>query len=181
MSRSTLLVPVDFSDCAPGVVDYAVKLARDLEARVVLLNVVELPAGLDPGAPIHPETGEDIAVAEYAAREAARNLDTYVLAAASLMPGVEIVGEVGRGTPVDSILEAADQYDARLIIMGTHGRRGLARVVMGSVAEHVLRRSERPVLTLRTQHRETCAARSCAWCTTHVTPAQSRVRAELDG
>jgi nucleotide-binding universal stress UspA family protein len=181
MSRSTLLVPVDFSDCAPGVVDYATKLARDLDARVVLLNVVELPAGLDPGAPIHPDANEDISVAEYASREAARNLDAYVLAASKETPGVDIVGEVESGTPVDAILEAADQYDARFIVMGTHGRRGLARVVMGSVAENVVRRSTRPVLTVRTQHRDTCAARSCAWCTTHVTPTQKLVRAELDG
>ncbi len=63
--------------------------------------------------------------------------------------GVQARRELLRGRPAEQLLDYADEHDIDLISMGTHGRTGIDRFVMGSVAEKVIRRSERPVLTVR--------------------------------
>ena len=59
-------------------------------------------------------------------------------------------GAVSHGPPAETVLDLADAWEASLVVVGTHGRRGLARVLVGSVAEAVLRRSRVPVLVVRT-------------------------------
>jgi nucleotide-binding universal stress UspA family protein len=69
---------------------------------------------------------------------------------------------LGRGIPIDSLLRegvaweeinaVADEIDADLVVIGTHGRRGLARALLGSVAEHVVRTGRRPIVTIRSNH-----------------------------
>ncbi|MFT5460053.1 MAG: nucleotide-binding universal stress UspA family protein, partial [Myxococcota bacterium] len=173
-AMADLLVPIDFSDCTYGLVDRAAALARQLGVGVVLLHVTEVPLG---GADLTLPDGSDAHTA----------LDTESIA---LLNGYsDRVGKLGvpvrvvtrHGAPGDTILAAATEMAPSMVMMGTHGRTGVARMLLGSVAEHVLRRARVPVVTVRTQHRPECTPASCATCDTHRTPAMRRVEAELDG
>ncbi|HEX5646966.1 MAG TPA: universal stress protein [Nitrospira sp.] len=136
-----LLVPVDFSDCSLDALEYAVLVAQRTKASLTLLHVMEpVSYGLDFTFP-HPEKRE-------LQREAITSrLDGLVSSLASAQVTADYL--LRGGLPNDSILEAARTGSADLIVMGTHGRRGLAHTFYGSVAESVLRQSQCPVLTVR--------------------------------
>jgi nucleotide-binding universal stress UspA family protein len=136
-----LLVPVDFSDCSLDALEYAVIVAQRVQASLTLLHVMEpVSYGLDFTFP-HPEKRERM-------REAITSrLDGLVSALASAQVTADYL--LRGGLPNDSILEAARTGSADLIVMGTHGRRGLSHAFYGSVAESVLRQSHCPVLTVR--------------------------------
>lgn len=150
-----ILVPVDFSDCSLDALEYAAVVAQRAKAALRLLHVLE---------PV--SYGLDFTLLHTAKREQVRDAVTArlkdlvsALTAAGLTADFELRG----GLPSDSILEAARSYPADLIVMGTHGRRGLSRMFCGSVAESVLRRGQSPVLTVRTPkfhpgHRRVLAA-----------------------
>lgn len=162
----TVLVPVDFSDCSHGLVESSALLARRLGGRVVLLHVVDAPQGT--------ASGDDRLDAE-----ALTLLEPHIDHARSL--GVDAVGLVDRGPVPERILQAARRERADFIGMGTHGRRGVARLVVGSVAEQVLRSAEVPVITWRTRHRPECPASSCSVCVSHITPEQLQALSETQG
>lgn len=123
---SRILVPVDFSPHADVAFRYATTLAGRLEAPVELLHVVD--------------SRTDSATAE-------DRLGRYRdLAAAA---GVRTATTVRAGQPANTIVEYAATGGIALIVMGTHGRRGLPHQSMGSVAEHVIRHATCPVITLR--------------------------------
>lgn len=170
----TILVAVDFSDCSPALVADSVSLAGTLGAELVLLNVVEPPTGIPSGAVIHTADG-DVGAFDALVHEATGRLEAID------------TGSVGsrtltwRGKPVESILAAAEQVDADLVMMGTHGRKGVAHLVLGSVAEQVVRESAVPVLTIRAVHRPGCQASSCNWCQTRQSALQAQVGFEADG
>jgi nucleotide-binding universal stress UspA family protein len=150
-----ILVPVDFSDCSLDALEYAAVVAQRGRAALRLLHVLEpVSYGLD-------FTLLHTAKREHAREAAAARLKDLVsaLTAAGLTADFELRG----GLPSDSILEAARSYEADLIAMGTHGRRGLSHTFCGSVAESVLRRGQSPVLTVRSPkfhpgHRRVLAA-----------------------
>ncbi len=152
-----LLVPVDFSDCSLDAVEYAVIVAQRAKASLTLLHVLEpVSYGLDFTFP-HPDKREQ------QRKAITSRLDSLVssLTSAQVTANYLIRG----GLPSESILEAARTEAADLIVMGTHGRRGLSHVVYGSVAESVLRHSPCPVLTVRSptfppDHRRVLTARS---------------------
>jgi len=138
---STLLVAVDFEEASRRAIDYAKQLAPPLGATLTLVHVYQLPVytypGLDPA--ILPGFHHEVTVA---AREAIEQLAR----------AVDVQGALLReGDPATEILEAARACGAWMIIMGTHGRRGLTHALLGSVAEKVIRHSDLPVLTLRAQ------------------------------
>lgn len=136
-----MLVPIDFSDCSLEALEYAVVVARRAKASVRLLHVLE---------PV--SYGLDFTLLHVAKREEMRERVTARLSdlVTALESGqVTADYEVRGGLPSDSILEAARGYPADLIVMGTHGRRGLSHTFWGSVAESVLRKSDCPVLTVR--------------------------------
>lgn len=149
MSRSFLeirriLVPVDFSDAARPVAEYARDLARDRGASVTLLHVVGVPVTpLDPayGAAADPKVLQDMQAG------AARGLEE--LAAIVRKAGVPVETRVLTGAPSREIVRLAREANADLVIIGTHGRTGLRHVFLGSVAENVVRLCPCPVLTLR--------------------------------
>ncbi|MEZ4390622.1 MAG: universal stress protein [Polyangiales bacterium] len=68
------------------------------------------------------------------------------------------------GHPAATILEVATREGADMIVMGTHGRTGLARAMMGSVAEEIVRHADVPVVTVRVRRSPACGARRCATC-----------------
>jgi len=144
----TILVPHDFSSCA----NHACALARDVAkihgARLVLLHVAELPPMLGPGATVVPEEGgAPITVRDYATRSANDRLED--LAKRLRADGVEVTYFATIGNIASEVADAAAREQADLIVMGTHGRTGLAHVVLGSVTERVVRHSAVPVLTVR--------------------------------
>jgi nucleotide-binding universal stress UspA family protein len=148
MSWKTILVPHDFSTSA----NHAAALARDEAkahgARVVLLHVIELPSQLQPDAVMVPEaTGAPINLRDYAVASAEAHLTD--LAARLAKDGVAVSTFVRVGRPVEEITQLADDEHADLVVMGTHGRTGLQRMLIGSVTERVVRTAKMPVLTVR--------------------------------
>ena len=142
-SPKHILVPIDFSSYSEQALDYALELAHQLEATVHLVNAVGIPA---LGA---PEIGlaYEASMIETVTAENRKALDK--LAAAHRNGGVIGQAIVRNGDARDVILQTAEQVGADLIVMGTHGRRGLSRALLGSVAEMVVRTSPVPVLTVR--------------------------------
>jgi nucleotide-binding universal stress UspA family protein len=139
----TILCPVDFSPGSSAATEYAIDLAETLGARVCLLHAYPLPmlAAPDGGLMVTPE------VVAQMSEEAERAIGE--LAGRYEGRGVAIETRVGDGAPHAEILRVAGQVGADLIVMGTHGRSGLAHLLLGSVAEKVLRASTIPVLTVR--------------------------------
>jgi nucleotide-binding universal stress UspA family protein len=141
----TILMPTDFSECAAAALVWARTLAATFEAKIVLLHAVDLvsyvwiPAG---PASVPAPVPDDVA---------RRIMD---VAEKSLHALAARAPEIGRrlirsGHPRDVILEVAKEVDADFIVLGTHGRRGMSQLFIGSVAEHVVRHAPVPVLIVR--------------------------------
>jgi nucleotide-binding universal stress UspA family protein len=143
LTPTKILVPVDFSPNSEQALDYAIDFANKLGATVYVLNAIALPAlGI-------PELGVALAstTIESIVRDNQAALDKLVEA----RQGKGKLGEpiLRTGDPRDIIPHVAEEIGADLIVMGTHGRRGLSRALLGSVAEMIVRTSPVPVLTLR--------------------------------
>lgn len=152
----TLLVPVDFS---PGSDSALRAVARLIPAgsrsRLHLVHVVE-PVALDAGIP--PAVWTDVtAQVEEAARRQIEALAARLRA--RLGRGVRIRTHVLRDTPHDAICRLGARLGVDLIVIGTHGRTGLSRVLLGSVAERVVRHAGRPVLVVPLAGRRRARAR----------------------
>jgi nucleotide-binding universal stress UspA family protein len=128
-----ILVPMDWSEPSQRAFHLAVSLARERDAQLTVLYVVPLPA-LMYGPP--PECYLD-----HLYKELCRMRPSD--------PKVRVRYLVAEGIPVATILNTARESDCDLIVMGTHGRRGLNRLLRGSVAEEVVRRAPCLVLTVR--------------------------------
>jgi nucleotide-binding universal stress UspA family protein len=124
LSIQTIVVPTDFSDCAALAFDHALMHARHFEATLHLLHV----------------TDEDDASTD-AQAQIDRFLTAYDLG------DVPLERHIVRGeAPDDAVLDYTDEVGADLLVLGTHGRRGLKRLVLGSVAEDILRKAPCPAL-----------------------------------
>ncbi|APD08995.1 MULTISPECIES: universal stress protein [Thermus] len=139
----TILMPTDGSPCSFQALEHGLSLAKALGAKVHFLYVLENPAQAiwiaPESVPYGLELLEDLKKAgEEAIRKA---LDL------AREKGVEATGEVKEGTPIPTIVEAAKGFD--LLVMGTHGRTGLDKLLLGSVTEGVLHRVSVPVLVVR--------------------------------
>ncbi len=137
-----ILVPTDFSHHADRALGYAVELAAKLGASVHVLHVYEVPVLSLPDAP-WAVTTELIETIEHASK---RTLEDLV--AKHRRADVEIHGVLRAGEPRSQIEAALAELGSDLLCMGTHGRKGFARALLGSVAEYMVRTSSTPVLTL---------------------------------
>lgn len=137
-----ITVPIDFSDSSMDALEYGIQMAKDMGASLTLLHVLE-PAfyGDDLTLGHTPEQGR-------VHQQIDSQLRAYVTTIQSA--GVLARQMIRGGGPADSILEFARASSCDLIVMGTHGRRGISRVLKGSVAESVLRRASCPVFAVRT-------------------------------
>jgi nucleotide-binding universal stress UspA family protein len=137
-----ILVPTDFGRAAEAALDYAIALATPLRARVVLLHAFEIPSLGFPDAAFG-------ATAELGRRilEGARAGLDDLLSARKDAP-VAIHACIEQDEPCRAIANVARREEADLVVMGTHGRSGLPRALLGSVAETVVRTSTIPVLTV---------------------------------
>ncbi len=137
---SSLLVPVDFAGCAFEVVLHARRLAAAFHAEVNLAYVISLPVGTHPDDPRGESTVGAVLMAEAHAE---------LTGLARQFEAPERVRLVIRfGAVLPTLLELIRETRADLVIMGTHGRSGLRRLVLGSVAEQVIRAGLAPVLTV---------------------------------
>ena len=134
----TILFATDFSPASSVAFNVASALARDYKARVIALHVVEpVRVGFSEYASyVGPEEDKSDAMARLQAIKAPS-------------PMVTMEYRLLDGEPATVIAETAADLAADLIVMGTHGRTGFSRFIMGSVAEEVLRRATCPVLTVR--------------------------------
>jgi nucleotide-binding universal stress UspA family protein len=142
-----VLVPVDFSPSAREALDYASFLAERLGAELLLLHVWEPPGYVGPDTLGLLPLATEPPAWERTRAEVEREVERLVAASAARQGRVSIRVEAGQAA--DVILRVAKEAGADLVVMGTHGRTGLSRLLVGSVAEAVLRRSTCPVLTLR--------------------------------
>ena len=143
-----ILHPTDFSRASTPALRRAVALARACRAPLVLLHVMTPPSPfIGEGTP--PSSYADLLI--LARRSAKRRLAAVFVRVRRT--GVRAQAVFAEGLPVDEILRAARRARADLIVMGTHGRTGVSRVFMGSVAERVVRESRCPVLTVRAHGR----------------------------
>lgn len=139
-----ILHPTDFSAASTPAFRRAVALAKACRAPLVLVHVMTPPSPfIGEGTP--PQTYTDLLVV---ARRVARRRLAAVLARAR-REGVRAQVVFAEGLPADEILRAARRARADLIVLGTHGRTGVSRLFMGSVAERVVRESRCAVLTVR--------------------------------
>jgi len=133
----SILVPTDFSETSDGALHYAIDMARAFGAQLYLVHV--------PGG-----TGEN-----FEANFPVGRFETVARERLSVFLSPEDITRlrpeyaVRIGTPAEEIVRYADTRDVDLIIMGTHGRSGVAHLLMGSVAEHVVRTAPCPVLLVR--------------------------------
>jgi universal stress protein A len=139
-----ILCPVDFSKPSERALEAALDLATRLNAAVRVMHVYQLPATALPD--VATDGLSDLeAVMESRLQD---KLDAFVKRIAK--PGVEVSMTLCEGVPYVEIVRGAKAAKADLIVIGTHGRTGLAHMMLGSVTERVVRTSEVPVLTVRT-------------------------------
>jgi len=138
-----ILCAVDFSPCSRRALDHAVHLARELEAELILLHIYQLPTFQYPEGmmPNTVEVMQEVEKRSQAALERWR-----VVAERELGRPVRALIEIG--TPGRRVAEMAEKLGADVIVLGTHGRTGIKRLLLGSVAERVMRHAKCPVLTL---------------------------------
>lgn len=137
-----ILIPTDGGEAAESAVELGLGMAQIHDARLHALYIVEEQQPIEYGAAI---TGLDDVIREL---EQKGDHVTNEIATRAADLGVETTTAVQKGTPRNDILTYADAHDIGLIVMGTHGRTGVKRALMGSVTETVVRHSDIPVLTV---------------------------------
>ncbi|MEM6532469.1 MAG: universal stress protein [Myxococcota bacterium] len=141
-----ILVPVDFSDDSRPAVDYAIALGDKLGAEVTLLHVVDYPPpysqveALTMVAPVEGEVTFDAFLRKRAHQDMSEFSAGY--------PRDAFKTDFQSGPAAEGIVQSAKDGDYDLVVMGTHGRTGLSRLMIGSVAERTIRTAPCPVLTI---------------------------------
>ncbi|MCA9563301.1 MAG: universal stress protein [Myxococcales bacterium] len=143
-----ILIPVDFSASCRAAAEYGLKLAAQFGAEVDLLHVWDPPSYIGPEVMISVPGGTSAALRDYVREEAQAELERFSSSLA-VPDGVTVSTHLQGGDARLSILSQLEDVSYDLLIMGTHGRKGLSRFFLGSVTEYVLRRAACPVLTIR--------------------------------
>ncbi|HEX3084653.1 MAG TPA: universal stress protein [Pyrinomonadaceae bacterium] len=141
-----VLLPTDFSGCANFALPYAAAIARAANATVICLNVVE---------PIVPAVGysgmaETMPIAEMSEQledSAERELPDVMNC--EDLRGLKVEEVIGHGDAAAEIVRVADEHEVDLIVISSHGRTGLGRIIFGSTAEAVVRHARCPVLVVK--------------------------------
>ena len=143
-----ILVPVDYSDGSRVAMEYALFLAERFDAEIEVLHVAEIPLGEEEHTVVKPDTGKEQLLSELIMQQAVKEA-TEFLAPFIRDATIPIEKSVLKGRPGKVIVEAAADRGADLIVMGTHGRSGFDRLIMGSVTDRVLRSAPCPVVVVR--------------------------------
>lgn len=139
-----ILVPVDFSECSRKALGYAVPLAEQFGAELTLLHVA---ASNPPVAQLGPAD-------EVALEEARKQLESLQARIGAAVPSHSVLRVLRTGRLHLEIIRAAEEMGIDLIVLSTHGHRGVARVLMGSTTEKVVRYAGCPVLVVREHQHE---------------------------
>ncbi|MEF8802511.1 MAG: universal stress protein [Halolamina sp.] len=137
-----ILVPFDGSDPSREGLNYALDSFSDPD--ITALYVISIPEGYWSAFETDPT---DLPIYESAEEEGAGILDEAVEIAAEA--GIDIDTQLATGAPADRIVDRAEVEDVDLIVIGSHGRKGVSHVLLGSVAEKVIQRASRPVLVAK--------------------------------
>jgi nucleotide-binding universal stress UspA family protein len=144
VSFKKILVPVDFGESSKQALEVAIGLAKQFGAELTLVHTWEIPvygygamefSAMDMLTPIQSAATEQ--------------LDALVAEVKRQLPDVK--GVLARGVAWREVLSVVEQTKPDLVVMGTHGRRGVGRAILGSVAEKIVRMSPVPVLTVRSK------------------------------
>jgi universal stress protein A len=135
---STILFPTDFSHASDSALEHAEALAKQRHARLVILHVEEPPLAYGGGELYY-------GLPEPSSERIMKMLEDVRPRDAS----VQFVHKLTMGDPAAEIVRIAEEEKADMVVLGTHGRTGMSRLLMGSVAEAVVRRSPAPVLVYR--------------------------------
>jgi nucleotide-binding universal stress UspA family protein len=139
-----ILAPTDFSEYSKNAVASALEWAKTFGAKLTILHVVELPPYPVEG---YVPPAMSTTFLEDLERQAAADLAQLVPEAEAA--GIEVARVVAVGTPYRTIIETAEAEHVDLIVMATAGRTGFSHLVLGSIAERVVRTATCPVLTMR--------------------------------
>jgi universal stress protein A len=139
-----ILCPYDFSEHADEALNYAAKLADDY-TLLTILNVVELPYLIDPNGFVYYDINRE-EIKEKSEAEIWKRVNELEKKYPNLHAKFELIVD---NNPIDVILTTQQREQYELIVMGSHGRKGLGRLLMGSVAESVLREATCPVLIIK--------------------------------
>jgi nucleotide-binding universal stress UspA family protein len=159
-----ILVPIDFSDATPPVIDLARQLAKGLDAEIHLVHVKELSAAAAPGAlgygmagmpELAPMSGMPVPVFDPMAQPIPEDEDQKSKLAQwqreIAQDGIKVSLHEPTGAVAEEILNQADVLNADLIVMGTHGHGAMYNLLVGSATKGVLKHSKRPVLLVPAQ------------------------------
>ena len=139
-----ILVPVDFSECSEKALQYAIPFAKQFGAEITLVHVIQ-----------YSVQAPEMILAADTTQAAKEGVDALVQ---KVGDAVMCRAVVRVGKPADEIVEAATQGGADLIILSTHGRSGLAHLLLGSTAEQVVRHAPCPVLVVREREHDFVSA-----------------------
>jgi nucleotide-binding universal stress UspA family protein len=146
-----VMCPVDFSDPSNHALTYALELARAFEAEVVLVHVIDVQF-------LSPYVVSEVPTVVPGVDELRKTVEQDLQALAEKSrkdyPAVAVRSLLLQGAPFVRIVESAREEQADLIVMGTHGRSGLSHLLIGSVAERVVRKAPCPVLTVKQPEHE---------------------------
>jgi nucleotide-binding universal stress UspA family protein len=139
-----ILAPTDFSEYSKQAVASALELAKTFGAKLTILHVIELPP-----YPVEGYVPPSLSATFMDDLERQATTDLAQVVPEVENAGVEVVRVVAVGTPYRKIIDMAEAEQVDLIVMATAGRTGFSRLVMGSIAERVVRTASCPVLTIR--------------------------------
>ena len=138
-----ILVPTDFTETSDHALTWAIDMAKRLGASITVMHSYEIPIVSFPDGALlaTPEVASRLADASRSALEAAvrKHQDA----------GVPLDSVLREGAAWEEINAVAELIDADMVVIGTHGRRGFSRALLGSVAENVVRTGNRPIVTIR--------------------------------
>ncbi|TVQ97466.1 MAG: universal stress protein [Desulfovibrionales bacterium] len=138
-----ILCAIDFSEVSPMVAGYANSLAKAFGAEVILLysapSLNQYVSFHVPPNSIETFVGEIVSGAE-------QSMEAFI---SQYLPDINVTGRVVSGYAAEEIVKCADEENVDMVVMGTHGRKGIDRILFGSVAEKVVKSANCPVLTLR--------------------------------
>jgi nucleotide-binding universal stress UspA family protein len=140
---NTVIAPIDFSRASRGVIDEAIRLARSVQGRVVVLHVVKPPVYASEVAPVAGTSGEMTAEVEREAREQLLQMQRQLM-----RKGISVETVCTTGSPIRRIVEQAHTQAARYIVLGAHGHTALRQLVVGGTASGVLKRAGCPVVVV---------------------------------
>jgi len=162
-AKRIIIHPSDFSKQSLHAFELAVSLARDRDCRLIVMHVAVPPVMVFGDGMLPPMPAPDLG----SLRERLKHLRIRD-------PRVQFEHVMVQGDPATEILAAAHETGADFIVMGTHGRRGLMRALMGSVAEQVVRRAPCPVVTVNNPRQKSLRSPKRAMATAAAAGGESR-------